>query len=136
MRAQRLRSLLLLAAYLPACSSYQVTTEPVAVLTAQPAPAKTLLVTTIRQATLEVQDPTVLRDTLFGTLLTVTSRGAPSTEPLRLPLSEIAKVEVRKPDATKTTILVVALVGFVVAMTVAASNAMDDMLQGMSIPIE
>jgi hypothetical protein len=134
MSIRRVVSLLLLAAYLPACTSYQATTQPVAELTATPKPPEHLRVTTNEGVVVEVDGPRVVNDSLFGTTVASGPRGEPATKAVAIPLSGIRTVEVKRPDGSKTTILVIGIVGAMVLLGVAAANSMDDMvdLSGMT----
>ncbi len=125
MRFRRMVSLLLLAAYLPACTSYQPTTQPLAELTASPKPLEHVRVTTVAGATLTVDAPRVVDDSLFGTTVVI-KKGAPTTQPVAMPLADIRTVQVRKSDGTATMVLVVGIVGAAVLIGVATSNALDD----------
>jgi hypothetical protein len=130
---RRAISILLLAVYLPACTSYKTTTQPVAELTAAPKPPEHIRVTTTAGATVEVDAPRVVNDSLFGTTVVTGPRGEPTTQAVAIPLAGIHTVAVKRPDGSKTTILVIGIVGAMVALGVVASNTMDDMydLSGM-----
>ena len=78
MSFRRVVSALMLAAYLPACTSYQATTQPVAEVTAAPTPPKHLRVTTTDGAVVEVDDPRVANDTLYGSTWTTGAGGKQS----------------------------------------------------------
>jgi hypothetical protein len=132
MRFRSVLSALLLAAYLSACMSYQATSQPVAELTAAPQSPEHVQVTTISGYTFVVDAPRVVHDTLFGTTGAVDARGAPSTRTVALPLAELRSVDVRKFDVWGTLVLVGGVVGVSALLAVAASNAMDDAVQGMS----
>ena len=134
MRFRPVVSVVLLAAYLPACTSYQATTQPLAELTATPKPPEHLRVTTNDGAKFVVDAPRVVNDSLFGTTVAVDSKGTPTTKAVASPLADIRTAEEKKADGTSTMMLVVGVVGAMVLVGVAMSNAMDDMisLDGMS----
>ena len=120
MSFRRVVSLLLLAAYLPACTSYQATTQPVAELTAAPKPPEHLRVTTTDGAQIDVNDPRVANDTLYGSTWTTGAGGEQRAGVMTIPLADIRTVEVRKSDGTKTLLLV----GGFVAVTLIAGLAL------------
>ncbi len=126
MRFRPVVSVILLAAYLPACTSYQATTQPLAELTASPKPPEHVRVTTNAGAKFTVDGPRVVNDSLFGTTATVDAKGTPTTRAVAMPLGELRTIEVRKADGTSTMMLVVGIVGAVVLLGVAGANAMDD----------
>jgi len=127
-------SLLLLVVYLPACTSFQATTQPIAELTASPKAVKQLRITTTDGVPVDIDAPRVVNDSLFGTTATAGPRGEPTTRAVALPLAQVRSVEVRKSDGTKTMMLAVGVVGALVLLGVAASHAMDNMFSfdGMS----
>jgi len=126
MSFRRVVSVLLLVAYLPACTSYQATTQPVAELTAAPKPPEHLRVTTADGAQIDVNAPRVVNDSLYGTTAVTGARGEPTTRAVAIPLANVRTVEVRKSDGTSTMMLVVGVVGALVLLGVAAGNWMDD----------
>jgi len=132
MRFRPMLSAVLLAAYLPACMSYQATSQPMAELTASPQPPDRVQVTTTSGYSFVVDAPRVVHDSLFGTTGAVDSRGAPTSRAVAIPLAELRAVEVRKFDVGGTLILVGGVVGVFALLGVAASNAMENSLQGMS----
>lgn len=134
MSFRRVVSLLLLAAYLPACTSFQATTQPLAELTAAPKPPEHLRVTTNDGAVVEVDGPRVVNDSLFGTTVVTGARGEPSMKAVAIPLAGIRTVEVKKSDGSGTMMLVVGVAAALVLLGVAAANSMDDMidLSGMT----
>ena len=66
MRFRRIVSLLLLAAYLPACAHYQPTAQPLSELTAPPDPVRQVRVTLANGTRIQVTSPRVDSDTLRG----------------------------------------------------------------------
>jgi len=128
MSIRRVVSVLMLAAYLPACTSYQATTQPLAELTASPKPPEHVRVISTDGALVEVDGPRVVNDSLFGTTVVTGPRGEPTTQAMAIPLTRIRTVEVKKSDGSKTTILVVGIVGALVVLGVVAANSMDDMI--------
>ena len=126
MRFRPVVSVILLAAYLPACTSYQATIQPLAALMATPKPPERVRVTTTAGAKFVVDAPRVVNDSLFGTTVAVDSKGAPTTRAVAMPIADIRTAEVRKADGTATMMLVVGIVGTVVLLGVAGANAMDD----------
>jgi hypothetical protein len=123
MSFRRVVSALMLAAYLPACTSYQATTQPVAEVTAAPTPPKHLRVTTTDGAVVEVDDPRVANDTLYGSTWTTGAGGKQSAGVITIPISDIRTVEVRKSDGTKTLLLVGGIVAVLIVGTVSCSNS-------------
>ncbi|MDH4132289.1 MAG: hypothetical protein OEV95_10855 [Gemmatimonadota bacterium] len=105
MRFPRMLSALLLAAYLPACASYQETAQPLAEVMASPKPPEHVRVTTTDGATLLVDAPRVVHDSLWGTAVAVDSRGHPATSAVAIPLATVHSVEIRKADGKKTAVL-------------------------------
>jgi hypothetical protein len=106
MSYRRAVSILLLAVYLPACTSYHTTTLPVAELTAAPEAPERIRVTTADGATVEVDAPRVANDTLYGSTWTTGAGGKQSAGVMTIPIANIRTVEVRKSDGTKTLLLV------------------------------
>jgi hypothetical protein len=133
MRFRPVISALLLVAYLPACTSFQATTQPLAELTAPPKPVKSVRVTTIDNRSLELEHPRVAGDTLYGASLTFGARGEPTSEAVAIPVAEVRLVEVQRPDDTKSMVGVVAAVAIGAAMIVGASHAMDHMFDGVTL---
>lgn len=110
MRIRPMIASLLLAAYLPACTSYQATTHPLASLTAEPEPVPQVIVTTADSSRTKVKAPRVVGDTLHG----YTKVHKSDTNWVAIPLSEVRKTEVRKGDALATAFLVVPIVAVIV----------------------
>jgi len=123
MSFRRVVSLLLLAAYLPACTSFQVTSQPLAQLTAQPTPVEKVRVTTADGAQIDVNSPRVTNDTLYGSMWTAASGGKQSAGVVTIPVTDIRTVEVRKSDGSSTAMLVIGIVAAVVLLGVAFGNA-------------
>ena len=118
-------AVLILAAYLPACTSYQATTQPLAELTASPKPPEHVRVTTNAGARFTVDGPRVVNDSLFGTTVAVDSKGAPTTRAVAMSLAEVRRVEVQKSDGSTAVLVVVGIVG-VLALAYSASCSGDD----------
>jgi hypothetical protein len=123
MRFRPVVSVLLLAAYLPACMSYQATAQPISELATQPKPAEQVRATLVDGSRVVLKSPVVINDTLRGfrpdrnTDLTV----------IAIPLDQVKQVEVREMDGTKTMFMVVGAVGATALLFAAMSNAMDDL---------
>ena len=96
-------SALLLASYLPACTSYQATTHPLVSLTAEPEPVSQLIITTADSTRIKIRSPRVAGDTLHG----YTKVHHNDTTWVAIPLSEIRVTKVRKSDPVETAILAV-----------------------------
>lgn len=126
MRFRPVVSAILLAAYLPACTSYQAATQPLVQLTTTPTPPEHLRVTTTAGKRFVVDAPRVVNDSLFGTTAVVDAKGTPTTKAVAMPLSEIRTAEVRKADGGATAMLVAGVVGVVILLGVAAADAADD----------
>ena len=120
-----LSAALVLAAYLPACTSYQATTQPVAELTAAPKPPSKLRVTTTDGAVVEVDEPRVANDTLYGSTWTTGAGGKQSAGVMTIPIANIRTVEVRKSDGTKTVLLVGGIVVGLVLLSAAGCSGND-----------
>jgi hypothetical protein len=91
-------SVVLLAAYLPACTAYHQTDESVVQLTAPPKPVERVRVTTVDGTRVQIWGPRVQGDSLLG------MNAAPGKETGRvaLALASVRSVEVQKVDALKT----------------------------------
>ena len=125
---RRLVASLLLAAYLPACTSYQATSQPLAKLTAAPQPAKLLCITQRNGVRVEVRAPRVVGDSLFGTNA---ARGM-ADRPVAIAMADIQSTEAKKFDAGRSIALVVIVGGTSALMTAAASAMVDDMFADTS----
>ena len=123
MSFRRVVSALLLVVYLPACTSFQATTQPLSELTAPPKPAEKVRITTSDGKQRDVDAPRVVNDTLYGSAWETGPGGKPAAVAVALPLSEIRAVEVRKSDGSKTAILAVGIVGVIALVVVAGTNA-------------
>ena len=109
MRSTRFVAAILLAAYLSACTSYQVMANPASGLQAPPKPIKEARVTLRNGTVLELNSPKVDGDSVRGTL----DGGAPKS----VALADMASLEVKRTDAVGTVIFglgVVVLAGAVV----------------------
>lgn len=100
MRRRSFASLVLLLAYLPACTSWQATGTPLAELTAPPKASPDLRVTTATHGPMELTGARGIGDSLVGVI------AAPGTGRRVVLLPAITKVEVRKADAGKTGLLI------------------------------
>jgi hypothetical protein len=127
MRCRRAVSLLLLAACLPACTSYGSTSQSLPELTASPQGVPQLRVTTRAGTKVEMWSPRLMGDTLRGF-------ADPPGERQRVvfvPVSEIQGTEVLKTNAVKTTLAVVGvgalLLGLVGTVALLADPPFEDM---------
>ena len=126
MSFRRVVSALMLAAYLPACTSFHATTQPLAEVTAGPTPPEHLRVTTNDGAVVEVDEPRVANDTLYGSTWTTGAGGKQSAGVMTIPIASIRTVEVRKSDGTKTLLLVGGIVvGFVLLATAGTCGSIE-----------
>lgn len=125
MRLQPVVSAILLAAYLPACTSYQATTQPLAELTASPDRPELVRVTTNAGAQLKFSAPRVAHDTLYGSTWTTGPGGKQSAGIIAIPIADIRTVEVRKADGTKTLMLVGGIVGGIILLGAAGCSGQD-----------
>jgi len=123
MSFRRAVSILLLITYLPACTSFQSTSQPLTELTAPPKPVKTVRVVTTAGTSIEVDAPRVVNDTLLGSAWTAGSGGRQTAEPVAVPLADIRAVEVKKTDGTTTALVLVGVAAVVVLIGVAAKNS-------------
>jgi len=122
MSFRRAVSALLLIAYLPACTSFQSTSQPLTELTAPPKPVNKVRVSTSAGTSIEVDAPRVVNDTLFGSTWTAGSGGKQTAEAVALPLTDIRTVEVKKTDGTTTALVLVGVVGVIVLVAVVGGN--------------
>ena len=124
MRFRQAMSVLLLAAYLPACASYQETAQPLAELTAPPAPTRQARVTLASGSRVQVTNPRVDGDTLRGTEGLMRTSGPP----VAIPLAAITKVEVVPPSTTSggTRVAVAAAAVGLVALVVIWAEKLGD----------
>jgi hypothetical protein len=118
MSIRRVVSALLFVTYLPACTSFQATTQPVAELTAPPKSVEKMRVITTKGATIELEYPRVVNDTLYGGPVTSATKAGP----VAVPVAEIRTIEVRKSDGGKTAVLIVGIGAVIALLAVAASN--------------
>jgi len=114
MSFRRAVSALLLIAYLPACTSFQSTSQPLTELTAPPKPIARVQVTNAARARVEVWAPLVEGDTLRGY--------SPGGGTFALPLSTIRLVEVRKTDWGPTILLTGVSVLFLIGVVSMAAE--------------
>jgi hypothetical protein len=106
-----------LAAYLPACTSYHVLADPAAAMTSAPKPIEKARITMANGKRFEMTNVRIAGDSLRGSGYGVGERG--------IALSDIKKLEVAKPDAAKTVALVLGI-GALVGLTIAFAAAMSD----------
>ncbi|MEZ4412323.1 MAG: hypothetical protein R2910_05005 [Gemmatimonadales bacterium] len=97
-------------AYLPACTSFQATTQPLPELTAPPKTVKKARITTVTGARIELGYIHVVNDTLYGT----SEVPRPEPGPVAIAISDIKTVEVRKADPWAYALIAVGIVGVVV----------------------
>ena len=128
MALRRVVSALLLITYLPACTSFQATTQPLPELTAPPHPVDRVRITDTTGARIDVSAPRVVNDTLFGSTWTTGAGGKQAESAVSLPLSAIQMVEVRKTDGGTTAILVIGIVGVAVVLAVVSQNTLESEL--------
>lgn len=126
MSFRRAVSALLLIAYLPACTSFQATTQPLSELTAPPKPVEKIRVTTSAGAQIEVDAPRVANDTLYGSTWAAGAGGKQAVAPVALPLADIRTVEVKKSDGATTALVLVGVVGVVLLIGVATKNTTEN----------
>jgi len=126
---RRTVSMLLLAAYLPACTAYRLTDEPLAQLTASPKPVGRVCVTKLNGIQVEVWEPRVAGDTLFG------SNAAPgkATAGVAIALADIQSTEVRKFDTGRTVVAVVVIGGVLTLAGLVMKSVMDDTMKWSSL---
>jgi hypothetical protein len=105
MRHTRLAAAILLLAYVPACTSYQVMTDPSTGLLAPVKPVEEVRITLRTGERFELNSPLVYGDSLKGFQIEGSARS--------VAMGDMTEVEVRKPSAGKT-------VGLVLGIAVAA----------------
>lgn len=125
MSFRRTVSLVLLAAYLPACTSYRATTQPLAEVTAAPTAPAHIRVTTTAGAQIEVDSPRVANDTLYGSTWVTGPGGQQRAGIMTIPISDIRTVEVKKGDGMKTLLLVGGIVGGLLILSAAGCSETD-----------
>lgn len=108
---------MVLAAYMPACTSYHVLADPAAAIAESPKPIDKARITLVNGKRFEMTKVRVEGDSLRGLGYGVGDRG--------IALADIKKLEVAKPDAGKTVALVLGIGAFV-GLTVAFAAAMAD----------
>ncbi len=107
---------LLLLLYLPACTSWQVgKTSPEQLF--EDDPPEKVRVTQTDGSLIELMSPEVRADSLVGTV---------KGDTVSIALSEVQKVEVRRPDSTRTGILVAGIMVWTVVSVVLFVSAMED----------
>ena len=114
-------SVILLAAYLPACMSYKATTQSLAELTAPPTPVESIRVTTTDGRRLTLVSPRVIGDTLRG------FRPDADIDPtvVAVPLAQVRSVEIRKKDEGGTAGLSLAVAAALVVVGAAVMCGPD-----------
>jgi hypothetical protein len=120
---RRFVAALLLSAYLPACTAYHQTEQPLAQLTASPKPVGRLCITKRNGVRVEVREPRVISDSLVGQ----TSTPGQAEGRVAIALAEIQSSAVRKFDAGKTVAVLVIIGGSIALMSAAMNAMMDDM---------
>ena len=124
MRFRPIVSLLLLAAYLPACTSYRSTARPVADLAAAPESARQVRVITTTGARVELWSAYVARDTLWG----YDGASGEIRRDAFVPMAEVGRMQILKPDPLK---IGGALIGVgVIAATIALRAGMGSIGSG------
>ncbi|HEX5004586.1 MAG TPA: hypothetical protein VFV65_04680 [Gemmatimonadales bacterium] len=121
-------SVILLAAYLPACTAYHATSTPLAELTTPPNPVGRVCVTKFSGAQVEVLQPRVAHDTLFG----MNGARGMATSGVAIALSDIKSTEIRKLDGGKTLVAVLVIGGVMVLAGLGMKTLSDDMWDGYS----
>lgn len=129
MSFRRVVSALMLAAYLPACASYQSTARPLGELTGSPTPVGRVCVTKRNGVRVEVWEPRVAADSLLG----MSEASGADARRVAIALADIQATEVRKFDAGKTVAVVVIIGGTFVLLGAATNSMMDDMWDDASI---
>jgi len=118
MRRRSIASLCLLLAYLPACTSWQVTTTPLPELAASPSTSPDLRVTTASGGRFELLSARVIEDSLVGVI------PYPGSGRRAVAVPDITKVEVQKPNASRTAAVI--LLPMLVLGMVAEMNAISN----------
>lgn len=103
MSFRRVVSLLLLAAYLPACTAYHQTNETVAQLTAPPKPVDRVRITRVDGTRIQVWGPRVALDSVIG----MDKAPGKETGRVAIALADIQALEVKEVDALMTGVGVV-----------------------------
>ena len=107
MQSTRLVAAILLAAYLPACSSYRVLADPAVDLQASPKPVKKAWITLQSGAHFQLTSPYVEGDSLRGV--------SELSRPTSVAMADVVKVEVREVSEGKTALLVLSGIVLVLA---------------------
>jgi hypothetical protein len=115
MSLSQVTAIVVLVAYLPACTSYQALADPVAGLRAPVKPVERARITLVSGERFELRNLTVIGDSLSGV-----REGA---GPTSLAFAEVAKAEVRKPDSDKTAGLVVGILAVAGLAALLVANA-------------
>lgn len=116
MRNTRFAAAILLAAYLPACTSYQAMTAPATELQAPPKPIRAARITLSSGERFELRTPLVYGDSIRGFNL--------KGQAENVAMADVTKVEVKKVSASKTVGLVLGtvVVGGIIAGAVYFAN--------------
>lgn len=122
MRHTRLAAAILLLAYVPACTSYQVLADPSTALLAPAQPIEEARITLRTGERFELNSPRVYGDSLKGFQNEASAKS--------VAMGDMAKVEIRKPSTGKTVGLVlgIAVAAGLVAGGIAMANM--DMMSG------
>lgn len=119
MRYTRWLAVSLLAAYLPACTSYHVLADPAVALQPAPDMPGQIRVTTTDGRKILVKMPTIYGDSLRGM--------SELTQPMSLAVADISTVEVPKPSLSKSIGLGLGIavgVGVIVGAAVVSSSSL------------
>jgi hypothetical protein len=125
MSFRRVVSLLLLAAYLPACTSFRPAPEPLTALNAGSKPVKQVRVVTTNGAQIDVNAPRVANDTLFGTTWMTGPGGKQVSEAVAISVADLRTVEVRRSDGGKTALLIGGIVVGMILLSAAGCSDSD-----------
>ena len=123
MRLTQVTAVVLLVAYVPACTSYQALVDPVEGLRAPAKPIERARITLVSGERFELEKPVILGDSLSGTRKDVGS--------VSVGLSDIMKAEVRRPDTDKTVGLVVGIVVLAGVAALLVTNAVVSGYRGL-----
>ncbi len=109
MRLTQVTAVVLLIAFLPACTSYRTIENPAPVIRAEKEPIMRIRLTLQSGERIELVQATVSGDTVYGAL----RKGGESRA---VPLADASKVELQRADSDKT-------VGFVLGVSVLTAAA-------------
>ena len=128
MSFRRVVSALMLAVYLPACTSFQATSQPLAELTASPKPVGRVCITKRNGVRVEVWEPRVAADSLVG----ASAASGAEARRIAIALADIQATEVRSFDAGKSIAMVVIAGGTLALLAAVTNSMMEDMWDGVS----